>query len=497
MSIPSAIATSKPSVAKLTVKSVAKLTVKMVCVTLLALVLFSLSYNWKLNPYLSWIYPVGGVSIGLALIAQHRLKMPVWSVLLPVFTVICVVRSHQPNIPLDIALIWGVLNCAEIFLVWLLLRNDFSIRYNYTSQSAIRLIVVGLLGAPTISALIYCSVLWWLKTPDWPLFWPVFLRNASSFAIFTLSILFLSAESLSRLKDPWWCVRFVFAAVLHICLLMLVFYQKTMPYLFLFVPTLMFLVVKGRGLGAAVGMLSSALVAYVFTYFGKGPLDLISGPDMVFNKMLVLHLFLLTVACVTVSGSLMLESNIKLLKQLRDHETYLKDLAEKDPLTGLLNRRGLYRALQVYFDEGKPFSVILLDVDYFKKYNDLYGHTRGDECLVDVSNALFETKREKNSLILARLGGEEFLIVVPMGGEKRTRVIAEKALQNIREKAISHASSDKGIVTASAGVSVSLKDEKDIAPLLQRADLALYESKNRGRNQVVVYSDHLAAQGKQ
>ena len=169
----------------------------------------------------------------------------------------------------------------------------------------------------------------------------------------------------------------------------------------------------------------------------------------------------------------------------------LQSLALVDGLTGLANRRQfdalLEQGLLKSFKTGEPISLIMIDIDCFKRFNDTYGHVAGDECLQDVAHAL------KNSVhfqgdIVARYGGEEFAIILPNTDESEARVVAERAVRLVMEMGIAHESTEvpAGIVTISAGSGSLVSEGKSAeAELLKKkADLALYKAKRNGRNQV-------------
>ncbi len=176
--------------------------------------------------------------------------------------------------------------------------------------------------------------------------------------------------------------------------------------------------------------------------------------------------------------------------QVRNTVEQRLNLAMTDPLTGLYNRRyaGSYlNRLEAQSREtGRGFALMLLDLDKFKRINDRYGHFTGDEVLVDVSNRLRASIRDVD--LLARFGGEEFLIAMPDTDHDAALIMAERLRRVIGETPIQSASVATEIpVTLSIGVAVAAPSGSelgDIQALLQSADRALYASKAEGRNQV-------------
>ncbi|MFL9965953.1 sensor domain-containing diguanylate cyclase, partial [Paraburkholderia sediminicola] len=170
-------------------------------------------------------------------------------------------------------------------------------------------------------------------------------------------------------------------------------------------------------------------------------------------------------------------------------EEQLKQLAYVDSLTGLGNRRYFDAEFKAYFQPAPgaaavpEMAVLFIDVDFFKKYNDIYGHPAGDECLKNVGNNIKRAIREGD--LLARYGGEEF--IVALGGCSYTVAVeaAERIRANIEGLAVAHEGSPLGALTLSIGVAHT-SDAETISPseLLALADSALYEAKRLGRNHV-------------
>ncbi len=180
-----------------------------------------------------------------------------------------------------------------------------------------------------------------------------------------------------------------------------------------------------------------------------------------------------------------------LMDQLKLEKEIAEDNSLKDSLTGLMNRRYLDNILEKEFNRLKRsnarMSLIMLDIDYFKKYNDYYGHTSGDACLKQIGKIL-------NSIVIrsgdtvARYGGEEFFVVLPETDEKGAMVIAKRIQAIIETLAIPHAySSVSNSVTTSIGV-VTIKPMllKSPEEAIVLADKAMYLAKQKGRNQIYV-----------
>lgn len=171
----------------------------------------------------------------------------------------------------------------------------------------------------------------------------------------------------------------------------------------------------------------------------------------------------------------------------------LEALSATDGLTGVANRRRfdevLDSELRRSVRSGHALALLMLDVDYFKKYNDRYGHVAGDECLRIVARVLQKSSRRATDLV-ARYGGEEFCVIIAESDTAHALQQAEHICQAIFELKLPHADSPFGYITASIGVASLQPDEHTSAEqLLRVADQALYHAKYQGRNRVVLGSD--------
>jgi diguanylate cyclase (GGDEF)-like protein/PAS domain S-box-containing protein len=168
----------------------------------------------------------------------------------------------------------------------------------------------------------------------------------------------------------------------------------------------------------------------------------------------------------------------------------LSSLVWQDGLTGLGNRRQFDKALAESWEQcrlaGAPLSVILLDVDHFKRYNDHYGHLEGDLCLARVAKVIGESTRQEQDCA-ARYGGEEFALILPQTGARDATLAAERLRLGIRELALPHAGSPLDCVTVSLGMASCVPRTEDRPEdLVNAADKALYAGKAGGRNRVAI-----------
>ncbi len=197
-----------------------------------------------------------------------------------------------------------------------------------------------------------------------------------------------------------------------------------------------------------------------------------------------------------------------LLTELKTHERGLEDkvrertqaleasnarlasLSATDGLTGIANRRRFDEVLASEWNRaarsGQPLALVMLDMDFFKAYNDHYGHLAGDDCLRHIAHVL-GTHLHRSGDLVARYGGEEFVLLASVRDSADALHIAETARLALAALALPHAASSFGVVTASLGVAVHVPAGGEAADLLvQQADQALYRAKARGRNQTVL-----------
>ncbi|ALP98411.1 hypothetical protein FORC20_2634 [Salmonella enterica subsp. enterica serovar Typhimurium] len=159
-------------------------------------------------------------------------------------------------------------------------------------------------------------------------------------------------------------------------------------------------------------------------------------------------------------------------------------MAHQDALTGTANRRSMESFLEDALRQTEPFVLIMLDVDYFKNYNDHYGHQAGDACLAKVAGVMKRSVRTPADLV-ARYGGEEFVVVLPSSSLNEAALVAERIQTNLRETAMPHAASAVSeTVTVSMGITLSTAGDT-VTGIIARADEALYRAKQQGRNRWV------------
>jgi two-component system, cell cycle response regulator len=234
-------------------------------------------------------------------------------------------------------------------------------------------------------------------------------------------------------------------------------------------------------------MTSNATLDTAITAIQAGAYDYLTKP---FDDIALIS----SVARRAVEKILLIEENKSLLEKLkRKNEELefvnmtLKELTIRDGLTGLYNHRHFQETLAAEILRSKRyaknFSLVFLDVDFFKQYNDTHGHLHGDAILVALSKLLIAGIRKSD--VAVRYGGEEFVLLLPETSKEHAFALAG----TIREKIAAHPfpgreTQPQGMITVSMGIAAFPEDGSDSSTLLHRADEALYQAKNGGRNKV-------------
>jgi two-component system cell cycle response regulator len=188
----------------------------------------------------------------------------------------------------------------------------------------------------------------------------------------------------------------------------------------------------------------------------------------------------------------------KYRERLQDNYRRSLSLALTDDLTGLYNHRYLSAhmdtALRRAAADGKPMSLLMLDIDFFKKVNDTYGHGAGDNVLKEIARRMVRGIREFDTA--ARKGGEEFVVVMPECDVSVAATVADRLRQLVSDHPFDTGDGEEITVTVSIGIACRQGDDDTPEELLARADEALYEAKRNGRNRVEVQPDMIVAGGK-
>jgi len=239
----------------------------------------------------------------------------------------------------------------------------------------------------------------------------------------------------------------------------------------------------GRRAGLFYGlMLSLAIIMFIILRFAGHEFPDIQMHGKILGAMRSVVIVFVLIVCTWVAW-LYARHNETLTRTLLDQ-------TRRDHLTGVPNRRAFDLALANEIKRAKrqqhSLTLFMVDLDYFKSFNDLYGHHEGDECLIEVANMIQSCLRRSGDMV-ARYGGEEFAVILPDTSMLQARQLAETIRHAVLGLSIEHKESPHKVVTITLGIS-DLDLTKEVLPedLIMQADEALYAGKEAGRNRVCV-----------
>ena len=358
----------------------------------------------------------------------------------------------------------------------------------------LRFVLFGVLLGPLIFACLAGVILHFLVDADMITTLRWFPPSALGMAIVTPLLLGLARQETKQLFASQRIVKtLVYLGLLAVTTLV-IFSRGQFPLLFLIFPPLMFLVVELGVGGGALGACVVAAIGSIYTVAGHGALVRGQASPLE-QRILILQMFLATaVLSVDVVGLVLGDLKRSALVEeaarvsLSDALDTLEGVARVDATTRIANRRRLDEVLEEEWQRAVRqrgrLSILLLDVDHFKSYNDHYGHLAGDECLRLVAEVVGGALRRSGD-VLARFGGEEFAVVLPNTDASGAIELAEQIRIAVRAAAITHAGVEAGVFTVSIGSASTLPQREEPATiLLAAADHALYKAKRGGRDRV-------------
>lgn len=314
-----------------------------------------------------------------------------------------------------------------------------------------------------------------------------FIGDAMGIAIMTPLFLAMEWPELSELFSKTRRVETASILLAMAGFSLLVFTQRELAFVFLLFSALLFVVFRLGSSGGAIGVFLMAAPAIYLTAVRKGPF--VPSPTASITHSLFLLQSFLGIALVTVY---LVSASLRGRERHTDAMTAAYREADAnagiDHVTGLANRRTFDRKLAQEWRRAvrdkTSLSLLMIDVDYFKLYNDHYGHLAGDECL-RIIGSVFRSAPLRETDLAARYGGEEFAVILPRATAEGAFFLADRIRQTIADCHIPHLPHPASIVTVSMGVaSIRPSEEWTPATLIERADQALYQSKKDGRNLV-------------
>jgi len=387
-----------------------------------------------------------------------------------------------------LALTVAACNMVEAMLAAALLRSRLSDASDLTQRRTFAyFLFYGMIVAPIVSASLGAETFRYFTGASFlTVFKTWYLADAIGIALVTPLMLSLRRNELATLFSEAAVAKTLGIFIVVATVTTTVFAQSTYPLLFLLFPIMMWVIFELGFTGTAIAIFMAAIIAIAFTINGHGPMMLIEGLTFQ-QRILFLQITIATAALVALPIALILAERERLREALQNTNNELHSMAMTDALTGLANRRRFDEMLEREWRrtarESGVISLLLLDIDHFKLFNDFYGHQTGDECLQKVGDALVRIARRSGD-VCARYGGEEFAVILPSIDAKRAMTIAELMRAAVETIEIKHEKAPKGRVTVSVGIaSIKPRDiGAQIGDLVGAADRALYDAKRGGRN---------------
>ncbi len=324
----------------------------------------------------------------------------------------------------------------------------------------------------------------------------VAITMAHTLGIFLVVALYQSYWLLKQ--DPWTPkeIKIGISTITVLLIVCAISFSFTEMTLYLLLPIFLVLIIHTGYAGSSLGLTLVSIWTIVATANGSGPFvadD--SYLSMIHIMMFVLCLGLtvqfsaLTLDNLNASQRDMANTIQKRTEELEKKNRQLLELASTDHLTGLCNRRSFEKIANKELERAQryqtPLSVLALDLDLFKSINDTYGHPFGDLVLKRFTDVCLDCLRKTD--LMARLGGEEFIVLLPETTEYLAENVGEKLRIAISEMELTTAEGQEVSVTCSIGVTTATMQDDNIASMLHRADEALYDAKKFGRNKVCTY----------
>jgi len=435
------------------------------------------------------ICPANGVLLGILLTSRRSL----WPAYLAGGVVANAVAVYIVGLPINFIIRFPLANLLELSLTLVLLRWLVGENYDLSQPRTLaRFSVIAAVLAPMVPMLLnvvlFSLFVPYSVTADFVL--GLFFAHALGIMTVTPVVLALRSPDYARFAKRPRLLLSASVAALFLATTVLTFAQSRYNMLFLVYPPLVFIVCLFGLSGGAVALFCTTFIAIGFTLHGSGPLILEFSASEA-QRILMVQFFVSVAAILVLPLSAILAERDRAALQLERSMEHLAELARTDPLTGLANRRQLDETLERECRRANrnraPLSLLLLDVDHFKTFNDQYGHRAGDECLCAVSEVV-KTFGRRVGDVAARYGGEELAVLLVSATDDTASLQAEALRQAVQDLCLPHAGNKAcGVVTVSIGVATAHPQNEPATPkmLIERADEMLYEAKHRGRNRVM------------
>jgi diguanylate cyclase (GGDEF)-like protein len=391
--------------------------------------------------------------------------------------------------PLKLAVGVSVANSIEVITSSVVLTKWFGSPFPLTKRRPL----LGFLGVAVVGATAVTSALgasWTLlfvpAGPWWMLFRTWYLGDVLGMAIIAPLVFILQRPGFFVMLQRQQLMNTLLLLTVPALATMLVFSHNEDPLIFFIFPALLLVVFRLGFPGTVLSIFVIALISISFTVSGHGPLMLINANLL--HRIVIEQIFLAVALFTCFPVAALLEERKELETSLQRSEQRYRELAKADALTGLANRRGFDERLEEEWNRaarrGEPLALLLIDVDLFKSYNDIYGHIGGDTCLRCIARVIADTL-QRHSDVAARFGGEEFAVILPDTQLETALRVAESIRMAVVAMNLPHSGNPEGVQTISIGVAAGAPGENaSVVSLLIASDHALYRAKYLGRNRV-------------
>jgi diguanylate cyclase (GGDEF)-like protein len=389
--------------------------------------------------------------------------------------------------PFKVAVGVSVANSIEVITSSVLLTYWFGSPFPLTKRRPL----LGFLGVAVLGATAVTSALgasWTLLFvpggPWWVLFRTWYLGDVLGMAIIAPLVFILQRPGFLVVLERRQLMNTLLLLMAPAVATALVFTHSKDPIIF---PALLLVVFRLGFPGTVLSIFVIALISISFTISGHGPLMLITGSNLL-HRIVIAQIFLAVALFTCFPVAALLEERKELQDSLQKSERRYRELANADALTGLANRRGFDERLEEEWSRaerrGESLALLLIDVDLFKSYNDIYGHIGGDACLRCIASVIADAL-QRHSDVAARFGGEEFAVILPDTRLEGALRVAENIRQAVVTMNLPHSGNPNGVQTISIGVAAAVPAKNTaLASLLTDSDHALYRAKYLGRNRV-------------
>ncbi len=393
--------------------------------------------------------------------------------------------------PFRIAIGVSLANSLEVVTSTLLLTRWFGSPLDLSKRrTLVGFLLVSVIGATSLTSAIGA---WWtlllLGGPSWwQMFRTWYLGDMLGMALLVPLVITVQRPAFFSMFKRRHLPHTLLVLAASMTLTALVFTHNTDPLIFFIFPAFLLVVFRLGMPGTVVNIFLLSLLVIGLTIKGHGPLMLIAGEHMLLHRIVVAQLIAAVAIFTMFPVAALLEEKEELKNSLAASEARYRRLAHADELTGLPNRRAFNLCLETTWHaavvSGHSLALAILDADRFKEYNDSVGHVAGDACLRSIGQVTAAIVEAAGGFS-ARIGGEEFAVIVPACTKARALEVAEQIRLAVEELGLPHPFSLCGVQTISLGVAIRipLKDQLPI-DMMRQADEALYAAKLAGRNQV-------------